>query len=108
MDRDVTPRERLQQPTFGPLAGQTDAADCDHCDRWRHPHPVHMSSTARVRPHPPLWEAICPQPCGYVDNLLIYVHLRRSRGNGYTSVILRARAAWSEPSIPDDLRVYSE
>jgi len=46
MDRDVTPRERLQQTTFGPLAGQTDAADCDHCDRWRHPHLVHMSSTA--------------------------------------------------------------
>jgi len=29
MVRDLTPHERLQQPTFGPLAGQTDVADCD-------------------------------------------------------------------------------
>mgnify|MGYP000844401581 FL=1 len=48
MDRDLTPRERLQQPTFGPLAGQTNVADCDHCDRWRHPHPLHTPSTSGV------------------------------------------------------------
>ena len=48
MVRDLTPRERLQQPTFGPLAGQTNVADCDHCDRWRHPHPLHTPSTSGV------------------------------------------------------------
>ena len=93
MDRDLTPRERLQQPTFGPLAGQTNVADCDHCDRWRHPHPLHTSSTTRVGPYPPLWEELRPQPCGYVDNSLICVYLLRSPVNDDTSVIPRARTA---------------